>query len=85
MIGAETAPHPISPLEGEMPGRAEGGIPATTANRQRLDDLAAAIRSLNKPYRFKLPKIPRTIARPTWVATVRVTLFIAASMIVSRW
>ncbi|EUB95372.1 hypothetical protein PMI07_003150 [Rhizobium sp. CF080] len=41
--------------------------------------------SPNAPYRFKLPRIPRTIARPTWVATVRVTLFIAASMIVSRW
>jgi len=24
----ETVPHPISPLEGEMPGRAEGGIGA---------------------------------------------------------
>ncbi len=23
--GSETSPHPISPLEGEMPGRAEGG------------------------------------------------------------
>ncbi|MHC2526882.1 hypothetical protein ACVMH6_004467 [Rhizobium leguminosarum] len=36
-------------------------------------------------YRFKLPKIPRTSARPTWVATVRATLFIAASTTVSRW
>jgi hypothetical protein len=35
-------------------------------------------------YRFKLPKIPRTSARPTWVATVRATLFIAASTTVSR-
>jgi len=37
------------------------------------------------PYRFKLPKIPRTSARPTCVATVRATLFIAASTTVSRW
>ena len=36
-------------------------------------------------YRFKLPNIPRTSARPTWVATVRATLFIAASTTVSRW
>ncbi len=35
-------------------------------------------------YRFKLPKIPRTSARPTCVATVRATLFIAASTTVSR-
>jgi hypothetical protein len=24
--GAVSAPHPLSPLEGEMPGRAEGGV-----------------------------------------------------------
>ena len=36
-------------------------------------------------YRFKLPKIPRTMARPTEVATERAALFIAASITVSRW
>ena len=35
-------------------------------------------------YRFRLPRMPRTMARPSWVATVRVTLFIAASITVSR-
>lgn len=35
-------------------------------------------------YRFKLPRIPRTSARPTCVATVRAMLFIVASRIVSR-
>ena len=35
-------------------------------------------------YRFKLPNMPRTSARPTCVATVRATLFIAASTTVSR-
>ena len=58
------------PLEGEMPGRAEGGKPHPP-------------RPVS--YRFKLPKIPRTSARPTCVATVRATLFIAASTTVSRW
>ena len=28
-VTGETALHPISPLEGEMPGRAEGGNPAS--------------------------------------------------------
>ena len=35
-------------------------------------------------YRFRLPRMPRTRARPTWVATVRAALFMAASRTVSR-
>jgi len=42
-------------------------------------------RTRSQSYRFKLPNIPRTSARPTCVATVRATLFIAASTTVSRW
>ncbi len=33
----KTSPHPISPLEGEMPGRAEGGAPHPTPLRIRLE------------------------------------------------
>ncbi len=35
---AETSPDLISPLEGEMPGRAEGGKPATFAEADDLDE-----------------------------------------------
>ena len=33
----KASPHPISPLEGEMPGRAEGGAPQPTPLRIRLE------------------------------------------------
>ncbi|GMB81157.1 hypothetical protein NN6n1_19400 [Shinella zoogloeoides] len=36
-------------------------------------------------YRRRLPRIPRTSARPSEEATVRATDFIAASATVSRW
>ncbi len=35
--------------------------------------------------RFRLPRMPRTSARPSEEATVRATVFMAASAIVSRW
>ncbi len=33
----EAVPHPISPLEGEMPGRAEGGSEATSSNDKNTE------------------------------------------------
>jgi hypothetical protein len=41
--------EPISPLEGEMPGRAEGGMRATKAEGKQLTEL---------------PPAPPTFARP---------------------
>lgn len=37
------------------------------------------------PQRFRLPRMPRTSARPSEEATVRATDFIAASAMLSRW
>ncbi|RWX05727.1 hypothetical protein EHI42_32405 [Rhizobium hidalgonense] len=56
-----------------------------TGRRCRQADEGLPTRRRRNSYRFKLPNIPRTSARPTWVATVRATLFIAASTTVSRW
>ncbi len=55
--------------------------PAGRRNKQRAPGPIGASTHI---YRFKLPKIPRTIARPTEVATERAALFIAASITVSR-
>ncbi|SMC96670.1 hypothetical protein SAMN05880593_11290 [Rhizobium sp. RU36D] len=75
---------PISPLEGEMSGRTEGGYACLNAGYAK-----AKITRLAIPYRLKLPKIPRTRARPISLATLleieRAALFIAASITVSRW
>ncbi|CAD7028134.1 PhnA protein [Pseudorhizobium endolithicum] len=46
--------------------------PAAGSGRRRL-------------HRLRLPRMPRTIARPSELATERAALFIAASTTVSRW
>ncbi len=33
----KAVPHPISPLEGEMPGSAEGGITAANSNDKNTE------------------------------------------------
>ncbi len=63
-------------------------LPSPSQNGEKVphfDRLRSRMRGGNSPYRFKLPRIPRTRARPSPLATERVTLFTAASITVSRW
>lgn len=84
---AAAVPHVPSPrLRGEGAGRRMRGKRAK-ARRQTPSDCARAKaedRENLPPYRLRLPKIPRTMARPTELATERAALFMAASMTVSR-
>lgn|GEM_PF-4253528 len=73
------------PLRGRVGPKGRGGVIPKFAACHPHPRLCRDLLKGRVPfYRFKLPRIPRTSARPTCVATVRATLFKAASMIVSR-
>lgn len=69
----------LSDLLIKAPRRA-GSQPA--GNRK---EATLRIASFAQRYRRRLPRMPRTIARPSELATLRAADFIAASTTVSRW
>ncbi|AOF89074.1 hypothetical protein BSY16_1944 [Sinorhizobium sp. RAC02] len=67
---------------------ARQGVPSPAASHPTsfvILGLDPRIHFVRSRQRRKLPRMPRTSARPSEEATVRATDFIAASVTVSRW